>query len=1237
MIDSRFGMKYSFPHSLVHIVDNSAYTGTLGVTETYDPSLLATIVVTGMPMGVDNRVVTVTRSDVLNKAFGAEALAEKDIKKYGQSVEYPTSLISQNVPVKLLRITPPDAQYGVVVLYLYWRIPDATATERRLEVKLVQAVETDLASAGINLAAYKNTERLAKATFTRLKSDTVDDVDVATDQHWHRVVLMTYVSAGRGSTYNNFSVYINKPSYAQRKKFANAIYNFGTLDNRYSTSIEVERFTAALINYETKLSAYGITSNMDTVNVQMNKRLEGSSIMIPYVNEDAIKEVFAKWQEVFNYNRENRSPEYAERETSYEFIYNDMNVNKFDIIFGKYLYNNNGVEIDNLDIPFYTVDMLNSDIPQLDKTNIIVEDYKSCRREDTESNKTTSNEILGAIFDEKIYPYWNDLYGRNQVLSGSNTGNIWEAGNGRNTAYAEGKPLSTELNVSTVKQYVKAINIEDQKNNEGDTITDSTKLASIRENDKKSIMKIDNVVPGQMYLVNADTTQPSISIISSIQQFTGACMSVNIPKLYNFKRITNHDDKTNTTTTSYELDKGSSTTIKKVFKYTETVNNDLDTTEIKDFLNKQIGNSSGYAGDVKKGNTYTSYGTTIAVTYTENTSNIKKFKLYRITGYDASATGAHIKSIEPYPNNYYACLNYESYYNKSAIHDIIVLRSKIAEAIEGGKDNRQLNESKLPGAYFKYGTIVINDLKEAIDENPIKLDDYDGHEGITITSNNLVDIIAYFKENKETHKLTPVLYDVTTYNQYRGSTLPPRINNITTNMDSEEYDYIYLGDTTKDRDLAESAHTNKTLINLIGVLPSIDTYIKRYRISSMSNSTFRLSETTAVIPANYYIANYGISPESEQGGIPVIGGTTGFFDAYDNNDITSIEFKLRYSDLLVQAFKGELDPRILSPARVPAKFLFDGGFNTVLGIKALPFSAPTIEDYIYASTVFTDEEKEEFAANSKILASSTISTDIDVKQAMYDLMIQRCYMGIPESKRPIGPGSGLSLHLDSGFCDIEMIKKMNESFRSRFTNPNASWDIGGYTSALNGQTYTYTKRLVDHMFDHIQRYSINKPFVNTYTTIGPDEYTSFFPDIDTTDWDLEELLYTSGGNSWVLDESRSLKRKSQRTLYREETGTSDLLQENNMRTLSRLVYLLQNKIDRWLLEYVDDGILSSMTETVNNIFSGWAGNMVQSLDIQFVQDINIDGGEIVVCYVNVTFRGLLLRVPIIVNVNRRES
>ena len=93
-----------------------------------------------------------------------------------------------------------------------------------------------------------------------------------------------------------------------------------------------------------------------------------------------------------------------------------------------------------------------------------------------------------------------------------------------------------------------------------------------------------------------------------------------------------------------------------------------------------------------------------------------------------------------------------------------------------------------------------------------------------------------------------------------------------------------------------------------------------------------------------------------------------------------------------------------------------------------------------------------------------------------------------------------------------------------------------------------------------------------------------------------------------------------------------------MRTLSQLCYLLQNKINSYLLEYNDDGVLQTLKDEVDNMFSNWVGNLVQDLEIYFKRDINPeDGGEIVVCYVNVTFRGLILRVPIIVNVQRRTT
>jgi hypothetical protein len=92
-----------------------------------------------------------------------------------------------------------------------------------------------------------------------------------------------------------------------------------------------------------------------------------------------------------------------------------------------------------------------------------------------------------------------------------------------------------------------------------------------------------------------------------------------------------------------------------------------------------------------------------------------------------------------------------------------------------------------------------------------------------------------------------------------------------------------------------------------------------------------------------------------------------------------------------------------------------------------------------------------------------------------------------------------------------------------------------------------------------------------------------------------------------------------------------------MRTLSQLCYLLQNKLEEKLFEYNDDSVLRTMSDEVNNMCSNWSGNLVESLNITFDRDINpLDGGELVVCYVDVVFRGINLRIPVIVNVNRRE-
>lgn len=1155
MIDTKYGLKYSFPHTLVHIVDNSAYAGETPVITSYDPSLFATIVVTGMPMGIDRQIVTITRSDVLNKAFGAESLTNSDINKYGQSVEYPASLIRQGAPVRLLRVTPDDAAYGVVVLYVEWQ-----KIGNDIEVRLNKAPLADLIAEGIDLAAYANTDRVAKATFSKLASKSVDG-------GWRREVLMTYVSAGRGSAYNNFSIYINSPSFEQMKKYDNAVYNFGTIDNRTSSTIsnEIEQFTASLINDATKLSAYGVTTSIDSVNVQMKKRLEGSSIMIPYVNEQTIRIIYAEWLKLYDDNLANNVTTDASVRRAYEEIHKAFTVNKFDCIYGKTIYND-----DIVNIPYLVIDTLDTDIPQLDASHIVVTGNHEG------SNNVDEHKNLNAIYGGKINPYYANMYNVDV-----------------NTSYSSS-----------------AVN------------------------------------PGTVFLVNQDTA-PVFNVVHIINPYTGAIGSVRIPNAKNLladntvARITRNNKVQDPDTSEWIADENNPTTIvydsapiAKYFYYTKRVSKPVTSDVIK-LINSQIdpatcGFTSTAAnpvtsydyheGEVDPGSRNV-YGSIIAVGYVNN-YGIKTFALYQINQFDTT-TG--VQSLLEYPVNIYASLNFLSYAGAEKIYDIIALKSYAADVAGktitisdediGYVASDIINDIPDKAAFMKTGALYIDDVTTTLDSG-------DTLPNFCAQKVNIIENIWNEEVSSEvTYKMFVV--NVGGINCARVGTVPQSIN-IYQDLLSETYDVINY----------TTAHKDEYQDDIISKLPADDTNIWRYTITGTALSSFRVANTNIAVPKNYYLGNYGISTSSVNGGVAVEGGSSGFFD---DENMSSLEFKLRYSELLVKAFRGEIDPRILSPTRVPAKFMFDGGFNTVLSIRQLPFTEPDIDDVIYASTIFTNEEKEEFAFNKALISGKMSYSDIDVKKAMYDLMIERVYQRIPEDKRPIGPGSGLQLYLDSGLADIETIKAMNTSFKSRFTNPNASWDIGGYTSSVNGVTYTYVKYIVDHLFDHCNMYNINKPYANTYATIANNEYTDFFPNVDATDWDLEELLYQSGGNSWVLDQNGGLRRKSQRTLYREATGTSDLLQESNMRTLSQLVFLLQNQLDNWLFEYIDDGALASMRESVNNIFSGWVGTRVQALDIDFERDLNTDGGEIVVCYVNVTFRGILLRIPIIVNVNRRQS
>lgn len=1040
MIDTKFGMHYSMPHSVLHIVDNSGYTGPLPEIVADDPSLYAAIVLTGSPMGEDNKVVSINNAAVLG-AFGMANITSSDRKKYGQAIAYPYTLLSQGAPVRLMRVTPADATYAYSCIVVQWRLEEVAPGQiAKLHVRFKNKTLAD-ANGDIQLSKFANTEKLHAALVRAFNSGsgTVTEDGYA----WYQRTFMTNISAGRGSAYNCYTNAINTVS--QSKKPANVKYEFVTIDTR--TAGTAELFTASLVNIDNTS-----TAPITPVNTVVNRRVEGSSIMIPRVNESAVVDVYKAYYDHFTDVITGTTPvdEYTLQ------VYKTLNVNTFDILYGRYLYNGTDSATD---LPYYQVDMYDMDIEKLPP-----------------SNRLTVND---SGFDEQ-----------NPVIV-----------------------------YNTIRPYMYGITRDG-----------------------------DNCYIGSCFLNTTNGSNPMITIVGAINQYTGAVTALTIPKV--FPLVLQSQDPEETT---WVFDTANPKAIKTIFNDTSST-----TGAGSGILNNMVTNGKLVVNDVVAGTTANN-----------------GFVLFSVAAVDATAVAGDKYTLHAYTD--------------AQVKLALDWSSHASGATGCGN---VIGRSTSDPAFTRVGATAIN-----TEDGAVYVNDY----GFTYSSE------ASFATGRIAIDTTDCLNKI-------GAC--PTVVNIVSNIVGTKYDVEVTEDPQVGGDNDDPAVIE----------------IHRYIISGVQGSLFRVAEDPVEIPANYYTDEYGINMTSEAGGVKAQSGYTGFFD---DNTMNSVEFKWRYSALLVKGFRGQLDPRIMSPSRVAAKYMFDFGSNTIVGQTILPYVTYTPSDIINASTIFTEDEKEEVLFDPSTIENITSFEDIDVKQAMYDLMVYRCFQGIPEDLRPIGPGSGLSLHLDSGVTSADTALQVNNSFVNRFNNPNASWDIGGWVDT-DGESHTFTEQIVNNLIKHCKTNTVNKPYAGKFTAIAKDLYQSYFPDIDTTDWDMRNTLYNSGGNAWIADINGNLTRRSQRTL-KQDSSTSDLLQENNMRTLSQLCYLLQNKIDDTLLEYNDDGVLKTLSDEVNNMFSNWVGTMVDGLEITFARDTNTDGGDLLVCYCNVTFRGLILRVPIIVNVNRRES
>lgn len=1248
MLETKFGLKYPMPHVLVHIVDNSSYTGELGVLVADDPSLYGTIVVTGTPMGEDRRMINVSRSDILSVAYGLGNLTTGDIQKYGQTITYPLSLIEQGAPVKLLRVTPDDACYAFSCITVEWRwIPD----EQLMHVRYNTMTTDELQLTGI-LSNFNNKDRLNAAIVKNASGEVEPGPDDPYKSiKWKRRAFMVNISAGRGSAYNTYTTMINQT--VQGKRPANVRYMFSTYDTINSST--VEQYYASLINENNGTRDDAI----DGVNVTMKKRMEGSSVVVNYLNEAAVRELYADYRR--EYATLMNNPDENVVVTDYiREAFALVNINTFDPIFGLYIYG--GTDEYNK-LPFFQVDMRTADIQMLPVANRVYTTESGENAPELLASKLLPLTTGVARDGDQIYvgdvylyagttsltnPYLYIVTGINQF-----SGAVTTVRTNNLLVDSEQKKLTAVIETNTA------------------TGTDEAQFKySLANKISKGTVKVGDVVAWH-------TLQDDAWTLKLVTNTDGTCSDVSTNNIYGLIDWANfgaapygnlvavkygkgydgegHDGKTD----------GAYSTIGGTF---------IDATigevyvNMYDFVADTNENRVEVFGKSLK---YGQVPSTVSVTNDVIGTEFDVISVLNdgVTTYQVTPKNVSADLAETADANYLNTIGQ----NKKIVFDTKKYTLVTGENAPEGWETNYVNYYKVVGTKFvpvtgdsapswadnTYYTAVV--VRTKLDGNAngtiVKLQNTTttgtNDLGTIQTINDIVGEYVYttyapvegylnagkfYEEATYTTEIPgntgKVYFDLATgvYYKYASDTftaITGYLRMVVQDGGSDAYDSAtYPGGGAKPTGISFNFSADD--FTMVVGPSNTPTAIHRYMVTGAIGSLYRVQqETTVLIPRDYYSESYGINLTSTEGGVKLHDGYTGFFD----DNISDIEFKWRYSQLLVEAYRGRLDPRIMSPVRCPAKYLFDGGTNTIVGQTILPSVKYSPIDLINASTIFTADEKDVIVLNPDLVTWE--SADIDVKQAMYELMVYRCYYGMPEDKRPLGPGFGLSLHLDSGNSDSISTAAINNSFIKRFDNPNASWDIGGYVSAADGVAYTYVKRIADNLTAHCKTTTVNKPYTGNFSAINPDEYLSFFPDLDVTDWDYRAMLYNSGGNAWVPDVNGRLIRKSQRTLMR-SSDTSDLLQESNMRTLSQLCYLLQNKLEEKLFEYTDNSVLKTMEDECNNMFSNWVGNLVESLEIRLQRDINpLDGGEIVVCYVNVTFRGITLRIPVIVNVNRR--
>ena len=297
------------------------------------------------------------------------------------------------------------------------------------------------------------------------------------------------------------------------------------------------------------------------------------------------------------------------------------------------------------------------------------------------------------------------------------------------------------------------------------------------------------------------------------------------------------------------------------------------------------------------------------------------------------------------------------------------------------------------------------------------------------------------------------------------------------------------------------------------------------------------------------------------------------------------------------------------------------------GIDYLKFEESTVEDYMYAK------------AFSGLLDKSILS----VRRVPADYILDAnlsAFGKVALAQFAITRGDAL-LYLDTGIdydtFSTAMLNKLKKFYSGIFANRIISlnahaWKVSDpFTQRKVMVTPTYY--IAGNLPIHWSNNGIQTPFAKAYARITGHAKNSIVPAIDLHEFDLMENLTNMRVNYVEAIGENVFQRGIQNTA---QTINSDLTEESNMHVLLWLKRNIERDIFDNLYNFANASERATFRQIEMAKYEDIIGTLVQTFDIRFDMNEWESDRQILHCYVEVTFRTLMKRGIIEIDVNRRD-